>query len=228
MEEGSGSFLKWLFKEYGLLKLLAISLVVLALIWGVAHWTAGLGERVSVLWGLVEYTKGTPSQSAPPPPLTDNDCPQRRDQCEAELSASFPISDIEQATGQTLSRDEIPVHLRRLADRDRTLNGYESNFAFKLFLLEHAIRDLGGSINTKIQREDRRPVYKLIQEALQEIGYYAGPIDGNSVLTYQALAQYQTEYNERFDDASRFAIGFMGYGTLESIRSAHRMRERHS
>ncbi len=228
MEEGSGSFLKWLFKEYGLLKLLVISLVVLALIWGVAHWTAGPGERVSVLWGLVEYTKGTPLQQAVTSPLPENDCPQRLGRCESELSASFPISEIERAIDKTMIRDEIPVQLRSLAERDRKLKGYESNFAFKLFLLEHAIRDLGGSINTKIQREDRRPVYKLIQEALQEIGYYAGPIDGNSVLTHQALARYQTEYNERVDDASRFAIGFMGYGTLESIRSAHRMRERHS
>ena len=41
--------------KYGLW---ALSLVIL-FIWGLAHWTASPGTPVSVLWGLVEYTKST-------------------------------------------------------------------------------------------------------------------------------------------------------------------------
>lgn len=43
-------------KRYGLLAVLA-ALVFAVAVWGSAHWAAAPGEKVSVLWGLAEYTK---------------------------------------------------------------------------------------------------------------------------------------------------------------------------
>lgn len=47
--------------KYGLW---ALSLAFL-LIWGLAHWTASPGTPVSILWGLVEYTKSTTQIDSP-------------------------------------------------------------------------------------------------------------------------------------------------------------------
>ena len=52
-----------LFKRYGL-RALGAAAVAVVLIWVVAHYTAAPGGNVSVLWGLVQYTKSSVSATA--------------------------------------------------------------------------------------------------------------------------------------------------------------------
>lgn len=51
-----------IFKRYGFLAII-FAIVGALCIWGLAHWAASPGAEVSVLWGLVKYTKAAPSQS---------------------------------------------------------------------------------------------------------------------------------------------------------------------
>ncbi|MHB9098782.1 MAG: hypothetical protein ACYC5X_13280 [Syntrophales bacterium] len=45
-----------IFKKYGILSV-ALAILAASLIWFLAHWAASPGTEVSVLWGLVKYTK---------------------------------------------------------------------------------------------------------------------------------------------------------------------------
>ena len=53
-------------QKIGLWPFLALAVVVLTAVWGVAHWTAQPGKKVSVFWGLVEYSKTSVQQPTPP------------------------------------------------------------------------------------------------------------------------------------------------------------------
>ncbi|NKB82519.1 MAG: hypothetical protein GKS05_11655 [Nitrospirales bacterium] len=242
-QNGESGIVQWLIKEYGFATAGGVLIVVVGIFWGGTHLLADPGGSVKVLWGLIEYTKeGTPSTDTSSTDST-NACQQELDTikkstaqlskqveaCTAELSSSIPILDIGVATGEKVPKEEIPEHLRQLADRDKELRKYETSFAFKLFKLERAVRDRGGSINVSIDSQDRHSDYRLIQQVLQEIGHFFGSIDGASQNTYNALKAYQETYNQQVEEEFRFKqLGYLGYGTLESIRSTKRMRERNS
>ena len=50
-------FLSQLIQKFGY-GILALFLIFVVLVWPITHWTAQPGGRVSILWGMVEYTKG--------------------------------------------------------------------------------------------------------------------------------------------------------------------------
>lgn len=139
-------FLVELFRRYGLWILPVVALL-LTMIWGLTHWTAQAGERVSVLWGLVEYTKDRSGKfdnetatrqvdcTEPLHDLTDQnqDLVAKIDQCTADLRTLTTTSGLEQVPGTEVRRDDIQSHLQALTNRDQTLKRYETNFSFKLF-----------------------------------------------------------------------------------------------
>ena len=186
--EESG-IVQWLIKEYGLATAGGVLVVVVGILWGGTHLLSDPGGSVKVLWGLIDYKKnGTPSTDTGSTEST-NACQAELDTleksnadltedvkaCTAELSGSIPISDIDVATGEKVPKEQIPDRLRQLADRDQELRKYEMSFAFKLLKLERAVRDREGSINVSIDSSDRQSDYQLIQQVLQEIGYFPEP-----------------------------------------------------
>jgi hypothetical protein len=54
-----------LMEKYGLLPIAIAIILGTIIVWGLAHYTAAPGGNVSVLWGLVQYTKVKPSQDTP-------------------------------------------------------------------------------------------------------------------------------------------------------------------
>src|SRR5687768_16173696 len=51
------SFFDTVTEKWGLLKAIAVALVFGVAVWSIGHWSAASGHPVSVLWGLVQYTK---------------------------------------------------------------------------------------------------------------------------------------------------------------------------
>lgn len=76
--------LKYLLNKWGIKSIIYVILITL-IIWGLAHLAAAPGEKISVLWGLVEYTKScsenciqtTDSESKTTELKTDNNQKQR-------------------------------------------------------------------------------------------------------------------------------------------------------
>jgi len=56
MSDNIDTFVKMV-RTFGLRKLTIAAVLVIAVVWGVGHFSASAGEPVSVLWGLVNYTK---------------------------------------------------------------------------------------------------------------------------------------------------------------------------
>ena len=54
-------FLSKLLDKYGLVRIVIAVLIGFIFLWALAHFTAAPGGNVSVLWGLVQYTKGKPT-----------------------------------------------------------------------------------------------------------------------------------------------------------------------
>jgi len=156
----------------------------------------------------------------------------------AEPSVALDV--IQAALGDYWSGpDSVPASLARLVDSQRELQRYESNFSFKLFLLELRLGELGGPLILNREDTRRHQEYQLIQDVLADIGSYGGPIDGDRLRTRDALMGFQHAFNVRWDsvsaqpcDVPREArpigllcpLGAFGYKTLEAIRTAHRER----
>lgn len=49
--------IQWLIKEYGILFVILFAFVFSASTWLFAHWNAAPGKEISILWGMVQYTK---------------------------------------------------------------------------------------------------------------------------------------------------------------------------
>lgn len=56
-------FLSQLLNKYGLAPIIIVVLIGFFFLWGLAHLAAAPGGNVSVLWGLVQYTKSKPETS---------------------------------------------------------------------------------------------------------------------------------------------------------------------
>ena len=65
-----------LLAKLGLWRLFALLLAAVTIIWGLAHWNAQPGKEVSVLWGLVSYTKS----ALPRPPDVGSSSSQQDEQ----------------------------------------------------------------------------------------------------------------------------------------------------
>lgn len=153
---------------------------------------------------------------------------------------SVALDVIQAALGDFWSgRDGVPANLARLVDSQRDLQRYQSNFSFRLFLLELRMGELGGPMMLSREDAGRIREYELIQDVLADIGGYEGPVDGDRLRTHDALIEFQHAFNIRWDSVSTepcaaeretrpvgllCPLGAFGYKTLEAIRTAHRER----
>src|SRR3981189_2566331 len=87
--KGAGKFADAAISRFGIGRVLAIGAIGAVIIWAVAHFAAAPGASVSVLWGLVTYTKNKPSESVqvsaaiaktPPPDETRRKAPEAEGQ----------------------------------------------------------------------------------------------------------------------------------------------------
>lgn len=125
---------------------------------------------------------------------------------------------------QGQSKDELIARIKELLASSDELEENEAHYAYRLFQIEKSIPKYGTSIDTAIRDGSRVDVYKKIQEALQGIKVYNGPINGDQQSTYEAVVKFQSAYNrqagkEIFDPKT---FGIFGHGTLEAIRSTYR------
>ena len=70
-------FLSKLLDKYGLARMVIAVLIGFIALWGLAHFTSAPGGNVSLFWGLVQYTKDSPTRSVAAPlknkyPLTSS------------------------------------------------------------------------------------------------------------------------------------------------------------
>lgn len=152
--------------------------------------------------------------------------------CEAELDTlrekTLTLNELQILSGDffktDFKRQETLNVIRNLVNRVSESDKEKQHYAYKLFRLEKQISNYGNNISLKIQAENRIPIYKQIQVILQEINSYNGPIDGSQQATFDALVDFQTEYNKTdsltvFQD---YELGILGYRTLEAFRSSYR------
>ncbi len=59
------------------------------------------------------------------------------------------------------------------------------------------IPQYGKNIDTSIREESMGEVYSLIQQILQGVRYYQGPVNGDQELTHDALMNFQRHYNDK-------------------------------
>lgn len=119
-------------------------------------------------------------------------------------------------------KNEVLDSIRALINYSEKLKEHESHYTYKLFLIKKIMLDNPkGNINTRIQR-DSKNTYAIIQEILNELEYYQGPIDGDRMRTREALVAFQSKMNEL--DSGYFDLnnyGIFGNRTLMTIRSLY-------
>ncbi|MCB0283624.1 MAG: hypothetical protein KDF60_13650 [Calditrichaeota bacterium] len=152
--------------------------------------------------------------------------------CEEEIDTlkenTLTLNELQILSGEffkaDFDRQETLNVIRNLVNRVIESDKEKQHYAYKLFRLEKQISNFGSNISLKIQADNRIPIYRQIQVILQEINFYNGPIDGSQQSTYNALVNFQTEYN-KVDSLTVFQdyeLGILGYRTLEAFRSSYR------
>jgi hypothetical protein len=112
---------------------------------------------------------------------------------EAELSASEQKSTTIAALEERVTTLEQTV--RRLTEEKNDLQGTVEQSRDKFLNLVQRLEDerarWEGSINTNIRVAEKSEVFRLLQQLLQRIGYYDGPIDADPDRTREALRKYK-------------------------------------
>jgi hypothetical protein len=123
------------------------------------------------------------------------------------------------------TKSQMIATIKDIIKSAEQLNIHKTHYAYKLFEMELLIPQYGSNISTLIRDETRKNTYLKIQELLQGIDYYQGPLNGGQAQTHQALVRFQRDYNQR-EGSEIFNpdnLGIFGYRTLEAIRSFYRM-----
>lgn len=108
-----------------------------------------------------------------------------------------------------------------------------SDVSRQLYLLEKAIPQYGSSISTLVEPDfERKKAYVLIQTVLKELGFYQGLLDGDQQRTQAAVVHFQKVFNASLKSLGvAYApqkidqFGFVGYKTLEAMRSTYRQQK---
>lgn len=118
-------FLARLLDKYGLFRTIIAILIGFFSLWGLAHFTAAPGGNVSVLWGLVEYTKNKSDADnlVTKPQVTD-----RKQKNEASSSAASPVSPKNITSVQGVTKENVEKILGSLRSQHqlRALETLES------------------------------------------------------------------------------------------------------
>ena len=112
---------------------------------------------------------------------------------EAELSASEQKSTtIAALEGRVTTLEQTA---RRLTEEKKDLRETVDKSRDKFLNLVQRLEDersrWEGSINTNIRVAEKAEVFQLLQQLLQRIGYYDGPIDADPDRTREALKKYK-------------------------------------
>jgi len=143
--------------------------------------------------------------------------------CRNALEQSLPKPAVADALGLSPESRDLLRHIRHAASEARSVAKFKDNFSYYLLRLELTIPLYGEFINTEVQDPERQPVYKILQQALQAVGFYSGALDGDQRSTHKALSNFQNNYNARVPKAQRLnPVGTFGYRTLETLRRHYR------
>ncbi len=126
---------------------------------------------------------------------------------------------------EAATREETLSAITQVVRDAERVASHRNHYAHQLFELELMIPHFGNNIPTGRRDEAMRDAYSAIQELLQGIRFYQGPINGDQETTRQALVSFQQDFNQKagqeiFDPDHEF--GFFGYRTLEAVRSTYR------
>lgn len=162
------------------------------------------GAEVDLL-GFKVNARGTEAAPAAPKKVSAEDfiatLPTRvrgspkdaRQNIDAELSASDKKSTTIAALEERVAALEQTV--RRLTQEKANLQATVEKSRDKFLNLIQRLEDerarWEGSINTNIRVEEKSEVFRLLQQLLQRIGYYDGPIDADPARTREALKKYK-------------------------------------
>lgn len=110
---------------------------------------------------------------------------------ELERLSEIPLLK-EQVIAMKNEIDQKQILIEELKLKATQLNEPENHFLVKMARLHTEIENYGTSVNILWNPgEEKRAICRRIQEALKEIGYFQGPLDGNPKRTHEALVRYQ-------------------------------------
>jgi len=143
-----------------------------------------------------------------------------------QVETAMSLLQFNEILGEELDTSQAISRLRELVQNERQRIELESNFYYKLFLLEQEIRGYGDFISTHINKPEHTTTYRLIQSVLEDLGFYKGEIDGDQESTALALITFQVEYNGLVQEDQRLSpLGYFGFRTMDALRSRYRSRE---
>lgn len=105
-----------------------------------------------------------------------------------EFIATLP-SDVQGTVEE--SREKIATAVEERTNLQKINEEKENTFLNRIKRLEAKITQWEGSINTSLKVDEKQDVFRLIQQLLQRIGYYDGPIDADPIRTRVALSNYK-------------------------------------
>jgi hypothetical protein len=133
------------------------------------------------------------------------------------------VEELSQLAGQPVTPDEfVELHASH-HDSLAVFEAIKTSAAYQFLVLEKAIAQKGGSINTTLAGDDRASTYRLIQQALRLAGI-PGEIDGDRANTQAALTRFQELHNERAkrDSIPPLApLGTLGRRTLKAMQDSY-------
>ncbi len=143
-----------------------------------------------------------------------------------QIESAISLQQFNEILAEELDATQVTARLRELAQSERQRVELESNFYYKLFLLEQEIRGYGDFISTHIDKTEHTPAYRLIQSVLEDLGFYDGAIDGDQESTALALITFQVEYNRIVPEGQGLSpLGYFGIRTMDALRNRYRSRE---
>jgi uncharacterized coiled-coil protein SlyX len=119
------------------------------------------------------------------------------EEAKQKIDAELGASDKKSTTIATLEERVAALEqtVRRLTEEkdnlQQTVEKSRDKFLNLIQRLEDERTRWEGSINTNIRVEEKSEVFRLLQQLLQRIGYYDGPIDADPPRTREALKKYK-------------------------------------
>ncbi|MFQ5443861.1 MAG: hypothetical protein ACE5EK_04505 [Nitrospinales bacterium] len=92
-----------------------------------------------------------------------------------------------------IKEDELAKEIDKRIGLERKIKENENKFLDKILRLDAARNRWDRSISLEVKVEEKEEIFRLVQELLQKIGYYDGPIDADPLRTREALRKYKED-----------------------------------
>lgn len=106
-------------------------------------------------------------------------------------------------------------------DLQRLIEEKEDKYLNRIIRLEDEITRWEGSINTSVKVDEKKDVFRLVQQLLRRIGYYDGPMDADPFRTQEALSNYKQDKGfkdeELWTHVTRSTVIFMVRDYAETL-----------